>query len=66
MGVTDLVASTREEYVGIVVRMAINRAAAEEVRGRIVRNSPKLFRRQEAWIGVYKTMAAGGVYAVRG
>ena len=62
---TDLVASTREEYVGIVVRMAINRAAAE-VRGRIVRNSPKLFRRQEAWIGVYKTMAAGGVYAVRG
>ena len=55
---TDLVASTREEYVGIVVRMAINRAAAE-VRGRIVRNSPKLFRRQEAWIGVYRPWLLG-------
>ena len=67
MGVTDLIASTREEYVEIAVRMATDRAAAEEVRGRIVRNRHKLFRRQEAvdaWIDVYKTMAAGG--AVRG
>ena len=64
MGVTDLVAETREEYVDIAVRMATDKVAAEEVRSRIVKNRHKLFRRQEAveaWIEVYKTMAAGGV-----
>ena len=64
MGVTDLVAETREEYVDIAVRMATDKVAAEEVRGRIVKNRHKLFRRQEAveaWIDVYKTMTAGGV-----
>ncbi|EJK68713.1 hypothetical protein THAOC_10083, partial [Thalassiosira oceanica] len=64
MGVTDLVAETREEYVDIAVRMATDKAAAEEVRVRIVENRHKLFRREEAveaWMDVYKTMAAGGV-----
>ena len=55
MGVMDLVASNRSEYVALALRMASDRVERARVRGRILSNVGKLFGRLEAvdaWVHV--------------
>jgi hypothetical protein len=60
MGVRDLVARDKKHYVEIAVRMATDLVARQDVRQRLMRRLPLLFRRDEAvqaWTDLLRRIA---------
>lgn len=63
MGVLDLVAKDKEEYVATAVRIGTDRVAREQLQRRLKDSLGKLFGRQKeavgAWVRVLEDMAEG-------